>query len=157
MRRAARLRNRGRHARYPYERHSPRNEVELSAKIKTRRLVVGNASIHRACRRPSRRAGRCGRIQRPALLEPRGFRSGGDRYDDNRTGRRNCSRDPRAAGADPALLRILAVELVWDAVAIVRPAQHDDGHLAGSSAERWWDHGVAQADTYLIPPHGEGR
>jgi hypothetical protein len=49
------------------------------------------------------------------------------------------------------------VELVWDAVAIVRTAQHDDGHLAGSSAERQWDDGVAQADTYLIPPHGEGE
>jgi len=31
-------------------------------------------------------------------------------------------------------------------------AQHNDGNVAGSSAERRWHHNVVQTVTYLIPP-----
>src|SRR6266568_694681 len=75
-------------------------------------------------------------------------------------GRRwNCSRDPRAVDAHPAVLRLFAVELVWIEVAIFSAFEHHNRHLAGAGSGRWWrNQGVTVRNSFLTLLRGaEGR
>src|SRR5438477_1691416 len=105
-----------------------------------RRSSLGNATVHPARRSRARRTGWCRRIQRATLLEPGGFRGGGDGGDDRGCRRWNRSRDHGALRTHPSLLRLHAVELVWSKGAVLSTVEHHNRHVAGSGAGRWRRH-----------------